>query len=213
MKGAQMRIGFIGAGKNARTMARHLLLSGHEVVLSNSRGPQTLTDIIAELGHGASAGTREDAVTADLVIRAVNWVDAKKAVEGIEWDGKILVDATNAHVDSPPDVSAADVARSRAALNGRTSSEILADWTPGARLVKSISNIPMAWISDFSLKKPRTAIFTSGDDANAKRVVIDLLNQIGFAGIDLGSLAEGGAMHELGAPLSGVELHFVRQLR
>jgi hypothetical protein len=117
------------------------------------------------------------------------------------------------NVHLAPDVSAAGVARSRAALNGRTSSEILADWTPGARLVKSISNIPMAWISDFSLKKPRTAIFTSGDDANAKRVVIDLLNQIGFAGIDLGSLAEGGAMHEVGAPLSGVELHFVRRLR
>jgi predicted dinucleotide-binding enzyme len=61
----------------------------------------------------------------------------------------------------------------------------------------------MAWISDFSTNKPKTAIFTSGDDANAKRMVVALLNQIGFAGIALGSLAQGGAMHEVGAPLSG----------
>lgn len=208
-----MRIGFIGAGKNARTMARHILSAGHEVVLSNSRGPETLAQAVAELGPGATAGTREDAVDTDLVILAVNWVDARKAVEGIDWDGRILVDATNAHVDSTPDISLAGVSRSRAALRGRTSSEILAEWVPGARLVKSISNIPMNWIADFSPNKPKTVIFTSGDDAEAKRIVLDLLDQIGFAGVDLGSLAQGGKMHEVGAPLSGIELHLVRRLR
>ncbi len=208
-----MRIGFIGAGKNARTVARHMLSAGHQVVLSNSRGPETLAATVAQLGPGASAGTREDAVNTDLVILAVNWVDAEKSVGAIQWNGRILIDATNAHVDSPPDISPAGIARSRAALGGRTSSEILAEWVPGARLVKSISNIPMDWITDFSANKPRTVIFTSGDDDDAKRVVVDLLNQIGFAGIDLGSLAKGGAMHEVGAPLSGVELHFVRRIR
>ena len=207
-----MLIGFIGAGKNARTMARHMLLAGHRVVLSNSRGPHTLSETVAELGPGAAAGTREDVLNADLVILAVNWADARKAVEGLQWAGQILVDATNAHADSPPDLSAAGVARSRAALGGRTSSEILSGWVRGARLVKSISNIPMDWISDFSANKPRTAIFTSGDDEDAKRRVIDLLNQMGFAGIDLGSLAKGGAMQEVGGPLSGVELHFVRRI-
>ena len=63
------------------------------------------------------------------------------------------------------------------------SSEILSEWVPGARLVKSISNIPMDWINDFSPNKPRTAIFTSGDDEEAKRVVIDLLNQVGLGPI------------------------------
>ena len=208
-----MRIGFIGAGKNARTMARHILSAGHQVVLSNARGPQTLAEAVADLGPGAAAGTRDDAINTDLVILAVHWVDAKKAVEGIEWNGRILVDATNAHADSPADLSLAGIARSRAALGGRTSSEILSEWVPGARLVKSISNIPMDWITDFSANKPKTAIFTSGDDEEAKHVVIELLNQVGFAGIDLGSLAKGGAMHEVGAPLSGVELHFVRRMR
>lgn len=208
-----MRIGFIGAGKMARTIARHMLAAGHQVVMSNSRGPETLAGTVADLGPGAAAGTRQDAVATDIVILAVNWVDVERAVEGVEWAGQILVDATNAHVDAPPDVSLAGVTRSRAALAGRTSSEILAGWVPGARLVKSISNIPMDWIGDFSADKPRTVIFISGDDEPAKRVVVGLLDQVGFAPVDLGSLAKGGAMHEVGAPLSGLELHLVRRMR
>ena len=208
-----MRIGFIGAGKMARTIARHMLTAGHQVVLSNLRGPDTLAEVTANLGPGATAGTRQDVLGTDIVILAVNWVDVEGAVHGLRWTGQILIDATNAHADSPPDFSLHGIAKSRAALAGRTSSEIVAGWVPGARLVKSISNIPMDWISDFSADKPRTVIFTSGDDDLAKRVVLDLLNQIGFAPVDLGSLVKGGAMHEVGAPLSGLELHLMRRVR
>ena len=98
-------------------------------------------------------------------------------------------------------------------MKGRTSSEIVAEMAVGARLVKSISNIPMVWIQDFSLNKPHTVIFTSGDDTEAKQLVIELVNSTGLSAIDLGSLVTGGAMHEVGAPLSGIELHFVRRLR
>jgi predicted dinucleotide-binding enzyme len=56
-------------------------------------------------------------------------------------------------------------------------------------------------------------IFTSGDDTEAKQLAIELINSAGFVAIDLGSLAAGGAMHEVGAPLSGLEFHFVRRLR
>jgi predicted dinucleotide-binding enzyme len=73
--------------------------------------------------------------------------------------------------------------------------------------------MPMDWIQDFSPKKPRTVIFTSGDDTGAKQLVIDLVNSTGLVAIDLGSLATGGAMQEVGAPLSGLDLHFVRRLR
>jgi hypothetical protein len=90
---------------------------------------------------------------------------------------------------------------------------MVAEMAVGARLVKSISNMPMAWIQDFSPNKPRSVLFTSGDDANAKQLVIELINSTGLVAIDLGSLATGGAMHEVGAPLSGLELHFVRRLR
>ena len=83
----------------------------------------------------------------------------------------------------------------------------------GARLVKSISNIPMEWIQDFSSNKPRTVIFTSGDDPAAKKLVIELIDSTGLVAIDLGPLVAGGAMHEVGAALSGLDLHFVRRLR
>jgi 8-hydroxy-5-deazaflavin:NADPH oxidoreductase len=208
-----MKVGFIGAGNVTRTFGHHLLTAGHTIVVSNSRGPETLADFVAALGPGAIAGTRRQAAECEVVILATHWVSVADALKGIDWRGRILIDATNAHVDPVPDVSLAGVTRSRAALKGRTSSEIVAEMAVGARLVKSISNMPMNWIQDFSPNKPRTVIFTSGDDAEAKQLVIELINSVGFVAIDLGSLATGGAMHEVGAPLSGLDLHFVRRLR
>ena len=208
-----MKVGFIGAGKVTRAFGRHLITAGHSIVVSNSRGPETLADFVADLGPGAAAGTREQAVECDVVILATNWVSVPEALKGIDWRGRILVDATNAHMDPKPDISLEGVTRSRAALKGRTSSEIVAEMAVGARLVKSINNMPMIWIQDFSPNKPHTVIFTSGDDAEAKKIVMDMINSIGFVAIDLGSLVKGGAMYEVGAPLSGIEFHFVRRLR
>jgi 8-hydroxy-5-deazaflavin:NADPH oxidoreductase len=210
-----MKVGFIGAGRVTSTFGRHLLIAGHTIVVSNSRGPETLADFVAGLGPGAIAGTREQAAECDIVILATHWLNAPEALKGIDWRGRILIDATNAHIDPEPDTSLAGVTRSRAALKlkGRTSSELVAEMASGARLVKSISNMPMEWIKDFSSNKPRTVIFTSGDDTEAKQLAMELINSSGFVAIDLGSLATGGAMHEVGAPLSGVEFHFVRRLR
>ncbi|MDR3614779.1 MAG: NAD(P)-binding domain-containing protein [Candidatus Obscuribacterales bacterium] len=208
-----MKIGFIGAGNVTRTFGRHLLGAGHTIVVSNSRGPETLSQFVADLGKDAIAGTKQEAADCDIVILATRWVNVADALSGIDWHGRILVDATNAHVDPIPDISLAGVTKSRAALKDRTSSEIVAEKAVGARLVKSISNMPMDWIQDFTPNKPRTVIFTSGDDAEAKQQVIELINSTGLVAVDLGSLSKGGAMHEVGAPLSGLELHFVRRLR
>jgi 8-hydroxy-5-deazaflavin:NADPH oxidoreductase len=210
-----MKVGFIGAGNVTRTFGRHLINAGHSIVVSNSRGPETLAEFVADLGPRAIAGTKQQAAECDIVILATHWVKVPEALKGIDWRGRILIDATNAHMDPKPDISLAGVTRSRAALKltGRTSSELVAEMAVGARLVKSISNMPMAWIQDFSPNKPHTVIFTSGDDTEAKQLVIDLINSTGLVAIDLGSLAIGGAMHEVGAPLSGLDLHFVRRLR
>jgi 8-hydroxy-5-deazaflavin:NADPH oxidoreductase len=208
-----MKIGFLGSGNVTRTFGRHLINAGHTIVASNSRGPKTLADFVADLGPGAVAGTKEQAAECDVVILAVHWVKVREALKGIDWRGRILIDATNAHMDQKPDISLAGVTRSRAALKGRTSSEMVAEMAVGARLVKSISNMPMAWIQDFSPNKPRSVLFTSGNDAEAKQRVVELVNCTGLVAIDLGSLALGGAMHEVGAPLSGIDLHFVRRLR
>jgi hypothetical protein len=211
-----MRIGFIGAGNVARVMGRHLLNAGHTIAVCNSRSPETLTEFVKELGPGATAETKAQAVESDVVIICVNWLQAEEALQGVDWTGRVLIDAMNAHAELRPDVTEwDDVNKSRAALadTGSTSSELVAKWAPGARLVKSISNMPMGWIEDYSADRPRTVLFASGDDAEAKYLVIDMLNDAGFAAIDLGSLAIGGAMHDVGGPLSGLELHLGRRLR
>ena len=210
-----MRIGFIGAGSVTKVMGRHLLNAGHTIAICNSRGPETLGALIDELGPGATAETKDQVVRSDIVIIAVRWVQAEEALRGVDWNGRILIDAMNAHAELEGDTSLEGVTKSRAVLarTGLTSSELVAQWAPGARLVKSISNMPMEWITDFSADKPRTVLFASGDDSEAKYLVIDMLNDAGFAAIDLGSLAVGGAMHQVGAPLSGLDLHFIRRLR
>jgi 8-hydroxy-5-deazaflavin:NADPH oxidoreductase len=210
-----MKIGFIGAGNVTGTFSRHLINAGHTIVVSNSRGPDTLATFVADLGPGAIAGTKQQAAECDVVILATHWVRVPEALKDIDWRDRILIDATNAHMDAKPDISLEGVTRSRAALksNGHTSSELVAGMAAGARLVKSISNMPMAWIQDFSPNKPRTVIFTSGDDAEAKKVVIELINSTGLVAIDLGPLAMGDAMHDVGGPLSGLEFHLVRRLR
>jgi 8-hydroxy-5-deazaflavin:NADPH oxidoreductase len=113
--------------------------TGHTLVVSNSRGPEALAGFVADLGPGAIAGTKQQAAECDLVVLATNWVRVPDALKGIDWRGRVLIDAPNAHVDRVPDISLAGVTRSRAALKGRTSSEMVAEMAVGARLVKSIS--------------------------------------------------------------------------
>ena len=86
-------------------------------------------------------------------------------------------------------------------ISGPTSSELVEHHTPGAKVVKAFNSVPMAWISDFGSSKPRTVLFASGDDADAKKIVINLIDQIGFEPVDLGSLAGGGRLQQLGGAL------------
>ncbi len=199
-----MKIGFIGAGTVAKTIAKHVLPHGHRVVLSNARGPESLAALVAELGSGAAAGTAKEAAEQDLVVLAANWASVQAALFSVgNWTGRILVDATNRVLSYQP-LALGDI-------SGRTSSEIVADLAPGAKVVKAFNSVPMSWISDFSDFSPskrKTALFVSGDDAYAKKVVSDLIEQIGFCSLDLGSLAVGGRLQQLGGPLAGVNLTF-----
>ena len=196
-----MKIGFIGAGPVAQTIARHALSAGHHVMLSNSRGPESLASLVTELGSGAAAGTVNEAAQQDLVVLAVKWWHIQAALFSVgDWTGRILVDTTN-RVASIAPLALGDI-------SGRTSSEIVADLAPGAKVVKAFNTVPMSWISDFSSSKPKTAFFVSGDDAGAKKAVSDLIEEIGFYSLDLGSLAHGGRLQQTGGPLVGVKLTF-----
>ena len=180
-----MKIGFIGAGPGAQTIAKHALAVGHQVLLSNSREPESLAPLVAELGPGAAAGTAKEAAQQDLVVLATKWWNVQAALFSLgDWRGRILVDTTN-RIASVDPMKLGDI-------SGRTSSEIVADLAPGARVVKAFNTVPMSWISDFSASKRRTAFFMSGDDEDAKKVVSDFIEEIGFYSLDLGSLAVGG---------------------
>ena len=125
-------VGIIGAGQLGRAMARTALRAGRRVVIANSRGPESLAAVVSELDDGLSAGTVEQAAAADIVVIAVPWDRVTETVQGIDWDGKTVIDATN-------DWAADD-------LNGRTSSELVAGIVAGARVVKAANtSAPKYW--------------------------------------------------------------------
>lgn len=199
-----MRIGFIGAGEVAQTIAKHVLPLGHQVMFSNTRGPDSLAALVKELGAGASAGTPQQAAEQDIVVLAVMWWNVQAALFSIpDWKGRILVDATNRVAGVAP-LTLGDV-------SGRTSSEIVADLAPGAKVIKAFNSVPMSWISDFSPDKPATVLFISGDDDATKRPLHDLIEQAGFCCVDLGFLATGGRLQQLGGPLAGIRLTFAER--
>jgi hypothetical protein len=186
-------VGIIGAGRIGQAMARTALRAGRSVSIANSRGPESLTSVVSTLGEGVSAGTVNEAAAADIVVLAVMWPDVPQAVEGLDWEGRILIDPTN-------DFDPSD-------LNGRTSSEVVADLVAPARVVKAGNTLGAAVLaSDPQQAGGRRVIFLSGDDATSKSDVAALFEDAGFFTIDLGGLVTGGAMQQVGAPLAGVNL-------
>ena len=174
-------------------MARTALRAGRDVVIANSRGPESLASVVSELGDGVSAGTVEQASAAGIVVIAVPWDRVPGAVQGLTWESQVVIDATN-------DWAADD-------LQGRTSSELVADLVSGARVVKAANTLGADVLSsDPHEAGGQRVIFVSGDDADAKTEVIALFQDAGFALIDLGDLATGGAMQQIHHPLAGVNL-------
>jgi predicted dinucleotide-binding enzyme len=174
-------------------MARTALRAGRPVVMANSRGPESLAPVVSTLGHGASAGTVAEAAASGIVVIAVPWASVPKALEGLRWSGQIVIDATN-------DFDPRD-------LNGRTSSEVVADLVGAAPVVKAANTLVAALLGD----DPRQAggqrvLFLSGDDLDAKAEISALFQDAGFFTIDLGELVAGGKMQQVGAPLAGANL-------
>ena len=191
-------IGIIGAGHAGQAFARVAQRAGHEVVIANSRGPQSLAAVVEALGTGVSAGTAGEAAASAMVVIAVPWASVPEAVASLAWDGKIVVDQTNAFV--LPDMKPAD-------LGGRSSSEIVAELVEGARVVKAANTLGAGLLgSDPHEAGGRRVLFLSGDDGAAKAVVADLFEGAGFFPIDLGDLVTGGRMQQAGGPLAGVNL-------
>lgn len=190
-----MQIAILGAGNIGSTLAHHFVAADHEVVIANSRDPETLTDLIDELGANAGAATVDETATfGEVVVEAIpfgRYADLPaKALAG-----KIVVSASNYYPGRDGEID----------LRGVTQTELVARHLAESTVVKAFNT--MYWETLREEARPdaplddRLAIFLAGDDQDAKELVSDLLAEIGFAPIDTGSLAVGGALQEPGSEI------------
>lgn len=193
-------IGIIGAGNIGAAFARALAKHNIPAIISNSRGPESLASLVQTLGPGVRAGTREEAAAQDIVLVAVNWSKLPAALAGLpDWNGRIVIDANNS-IEAP--------LFQPANLGGRMSSEVFADLVSGARVVKAFNHLQPQLVSgDPRAEGGQRVLFYSGDDTRAKAEVAGLIEQLGFFGIDLGSLAVGARLVQFpGGPLPALNL-------
>jgi predicted dinucleotide-binding enzyme len=180
-------IGLIGSGRIGSTVARLAVNAGHDVVLSNSRGPDTLQDLIGDLGPHARAGTTADASTAgDLVVVTVP-LAAVDQIPAKPLRGTIVIDTCNYYPQRDGQVPELDD-------ESTTTSELVQRHLSGSSVVKAFNNI--SYIHLLELARPsgspdRSVLAIAGDDAGVKAQVTTLLDSIGYDAYDAGPLAEG----------------------
>jgi 8-hydroxy-5-deazaflavin:NADPH oxidoreductase len=182
-----MRIGIIGAGNIGRALAVRFAAAGHQVMLSNSRGPATLADLVASIPGDVRAGAVAEAARFGEVVAVAIPLRAIWDLPPEPFAGKLVIDANNYFPQRDGHIPELDADQT-------TSSELLASLLPGATVVKAFNTVFYQRLLDDSNPElpaaQRLAIPVAGDDEDAKRTVIDLIDQIGFTGVDAGSLAE-----------------------
>ncbi len=201
-----MSIGIIGAGALGSSAARLFAKSGIPATIANSRGPDSLVELVGGLGPSIKAGTVEEAARADIVLVAVRWVDLDKAVGGLPgWNGRIVIDGTNPveflDPDSPdakdPNNPLAAYGIKAIDLGGKHSSEVFRKFVPGARVVKAYNHLDVNVLPEPAISGGQRVLFYSGDDADAKAEIRKIIEQTGFFPVDLGILDVGGPLASL----------------
>jgi predicted dinucleotide-binding enzyme len=187
-----VRIGIIGAGHIGGTLAAHFVAAGHEVAISNSRGPETLAGAV----EGAQPMTIEDAERFGEIVVVSIPLGRYREVPTDAVEGKVVIDTNNYYPQRDGQIPELDD-------DSATSSELLQAHLPGAHVVKAFNAI--VWTKLREDGRPagdpdRVGIPISGDDEQAKRTVAELIDEIGFDAVDAGTLAEGGRKHQVGAP-------------
>jgi len=193
-----MQIGTIGAGDLARAFAKRVLRAGYEVKLSNSRGPESLREIVMQLGRGATATTREEAVACEMVLLAVPWDTVPATLASLpKWKNQILIDGVNPFHGRAGSFTPANV-------GNLSTSQFVAGLAPGARVVKAFNHMLVPNIEDDpATNEGKRVAFISADDDDAKKYVHALLRRCGYSAVDLGSLRDGGLIQQAGGPLAG----------
>ena len=196
-----MEIGTIGAGGFAQAFARKALKAGHQIKLSNSDGPESLRETVNQLGSGATAVTREEAVRCEMVLLAVPWDNLRETLVTLPaWKNQILIDGTNPFHGKGGDFTPANV-------GNLSTSQLVAALAPGARVVKALNTITVPVLeADPNVNGAKRVAFVSADDDDAKKQVQNLIESFGYSVIDLGNLRDGGLMQQAGGPLAGRRL-------
>lgn len=195
-----MKIGIIGSGGIGQAFAKHVVKAGYEVIISNSRGADSLNEMVKQLGGKAGAGSVSESATADVIFLAVQWVHLPTVVKQVSnWAGKIVIDPINPV--APPDYKIVE-------LGGRASSEVVQEMLAGAKLVKAFNTFtPQLLGSSPEENGGKRVLFYCGDDTSAKAIVKTIIDKIGFAGIDLGTLKVGAHLQQYPSdPLPGLNL-------
>ena len=198
-----MRIGVIGSGRIGGTVARLAARSGHEVAIANSRGPETVEPMAAEISHGARAATVDETAHFGVLILIAIPFRALDELPAEALAGRIVIDAMNYYPNrdsTVPELESGEL----------TSSELTARHLNRSRVVKSFNT--MRWTDLGEGGKPeadfddRLAMYIAGDDEDAKMSVAELIDQFGFAPLDVGNLRDGGRQLQPGSPVYGESL-------
>jgi hypothetical protein len=191
-------VGFIGSGRIGGTVARLAVAAGYQVIMSNSRGPQTLTGLVSELGTLAQAGSGEQAAASgDLVVLTIP-LRAYQDVPAASLAGKLVIDTCNYYPQRDGHIAELD-------SGALTSSQLIQRHLAGAQVVKAFNNIYYQHL--LALSRPagagdRSFLPIAGDDAGAKARVSTFLDAIGYGAVDAGPLAESWRQ-EPGTPVYG----------
>ncbi|MFJ9005822.1 NADPH-dependent F420 reductase [Streptomyces canus] len=194
-----MRIGIIGAGRMGQALTGLFVEVGHDVVLANSRGPESLAELTARFGEHVSAADVPGAVAgSDIVFLATPWGKTAEAASAVgDWSGVVVVDTTNNRSKPGPD--------GLIDIGDRISSEVVAEFVPGARLVKAFNTTPIPFLVKGlgSSAGEDNAVYIAGDDTAAKALVGSLIDGVGGEAVDTGDLHTGGRLQGMSGPLAG----------
>jgi len=191
-----MKIGIIGSGNIGGTLAGLFAAAGHDVAVANSRGPDSLADLVAMSGPRVRAATVEDSVDfGEVVVVAVPF-HAYATLPADRFAGKVVVDAMNYYPARDGQVEELEA-------DETTSSELLARRLSGARLVKAFNTMFSRRLAEEGRPRgpDRLAVFLAGDDDEAKALVAQLIDEVGFEPVDSGSLAAGGRRQQPGSDI------------
>jgi 8-hydroxy-5-deazaflavin:NADPH oxidoreductase len=191
-----MKIGIIGSGNIGGTVAQLFAGAGHQVAISNSRGPQSLRDFEKSSYSNIKAMTIEEAIAfGDVILLAIPWIKRQDLPSSGLLNGKIVIDAMNPYSKNFEVIN----------LEPSSSSEEVAKQLNGARIIKAFNTMYFEHLKTKGntklSKENRIVLFIAGDDAQAKSIVSKLIDEIGFIPVDTGSLTEGGRKQQPGSEI------------